>query len=162
MAAKSENTAIFEALVNDFHTKASIKDVEPDETSSDLGSNYITGPDDPNVYKLVYLIMYFISWLFLECRISRDNCRKARDYVVRITRLCMQINLNNDWASSVPKDVQTITNHLNLEATLERYVCCTKCYTLYEPEAAPAECGYQELPTTEAHHTRISIHHSAF
>ncbi|KAG0143522.1 hypothetical protein CROQUDRAFT_48693 [Cronartium quercuum f. sp. fusiforme G11] len=53
MAAKSENTAIFEALVNDFHTKASIKDVEPDETSSDPGSNYITGPDDPNVYKLV-------------------------------------------------------------------------------------------------------------
>ncbi|EGG03316.1 uncharacterized protein MELLADRAFT_109452 [Melampsora larici-populina 98AG31] len=53
MATKPETTSILEALVDDFNAKASIKDTEPEETSSESDSDYITGPNDPNLIKLV-------------------------------------------------------------------------------------------------------------
>ncbi|MBW0590785.1 hypothetical protein O181_130500, partial [Austropuccinia psidii MF-1] len=33
--------------------------------------------------------------------------------------------------------------HLKLEVPLEKFVCCTQCYSLYNVETAPEECTYQ-------------------
>ncbi|EGG02091.1 uncharacterized protein MELLADRAFT_110494 [Melampsora larici-populina 98AG31] len=57
MAAKSELTPILEALVNDFCSKASIKEAEPEleaSSDSDSSSDYIAGPEDATVFKLVF------------------------------------------------------------------------------------------------------------
>ncbi|MBW0494963.1 hypothetical protein O181_034678 [Austropuccinia psidii MF-1] len=36
-----------------------------------------------------------------------------------------------------------MNKRLNLEASFERYVCCLKCFSLYDIETAPDNCGYQ-------------------
>ncbi|KAH9809364.1 hypothetical protein DFH28DRAFT_905502, partial [Melampsora americana] len=149
----SEATASLIALAQEFSQKAQIEDINPIDASSEEDDEPTT--EQPKLTELIYLVMYFIGWLYLECRMSRINCRKARDHIMGIVQLCTQIKPESGWTSFIPKDVQTITRRLNLEAELERFVCCTKCYSLYEPEVAPPECGYQELSTTKVCGTEL-------
>ncbi|MBW0594258.1 hypothetical protein O181_133973 [Austropuccinia psidii MF-1] len=47
---------------------------------------------------------------------------------------------------TIPKDVQTISKHLKLIAEFDFHICCSSCYSLYEIEIAPSECGYRATP----------------
>ncbi|MBW0553403.1 hypothetical protein O181_093118 [Austropuccinia psidii MF-1] len=40
----------------------------------------------------------------------------------------------------IPSDLQTIEKYFKLQLQLDRYVCCPKCYALYNIEVAPNDC----------------------
>ncbi|MBW0460494.1 hypothetical protein O181_000209 [Austropuccinia psidii MF-1] len=50
---------------------------------------------------------------------------------------------NSSLETCLPCDIHTVIKHLELEVPLEKSVCCTQCYSLYNVETAPEECTYQ-------------------
>ncbi|MBW0521315.1 hypothetical protein O181_061030 [Austropuccinia psidii MF-1] len=82
-------------------------------------------------------------WLYLICGISQDKCQKAIRYIIYIVKNCRQL----------PQGIEiekTITRCLKLLAKFEYHVCCQSCYSLYEIEIAPGECGYRATPDSLA------------
>ncbi|MBW0521501.1 hypothetical protein O181_061216 [Austropuccinia psidii MF-1] len=95
-------------------------------------------------------------WLHLACGLSKLNCRKARDDLVEIVESVSQrFGVDSSFVSSTPQDVRTINKRLNLEASLERYLCCPTCFALYDIEIAPEDCGYQASSKSQPCGTRL-------
>ncbi|MBW0537189.1 hypothetical protein O181_076904 [Austropuccinia psidii MF-1] len=123
---------------------------KPDKTDEESGFKASEEVDSMDVMKkkdleVIALILSFMMWLYLTCGLSKSSCRKARDSLAHI----MQIVSSNtetkpSFETLLPCDMQTVIKKLKLEVTLERYVCCTRCYSLYDVETAPRECSYQE------------------
>lgn len=99
--------------------------------------------------------MFFLSWLYLICGVSHENCRIARDYLVIIARMASQAQFDENVDEELLRDVRSITKRLDLNPNLEFYVCCPTCYSLYNIEVSPDECGYQELLTTKVCNTEL-------
>ncbi|MBW0476126.1 hypothetical protein O181_015841 [Austropuccinia psidii MF-1] len=95
--------------------------------------------------KIINLILYFTTWLYLACGLSRENCRRARDIIVYMIELVSQEKQpNKNQLSTIPRDIRTISKCLKLKFSFERrYVCCPRCYSLYDIEVAPEECTYK-------------------
>ncbi|MBW0557832.1 hypothetical protein O181_097547 [Austropuccinia psidii MF-1] len=83
-------------------------------------------------------------WLHLVCGLSKLNCQRARDCIVEsFESVSRRFGFDHKFISSIPHDVRTISKHLNLQPSLEQYVCCPKCFSLYDIKIAPDDCGYQ-------------------
>ncbi|MBW0534869.1 hypothetical protein O181_074584 [Austropuccinia psidii MF-1] len=83
-------------------------------------------------------------WLHLVCGLSKLNCKRARDDLVeRSLSVSGRFGFNCKFDSSTSHDVRAMNKRLSLEASFERYVCCLKCFSLYDIETAPDNCGYQ-------------------
>ncbi|MBW0467884.1 hypothetical protein O181_007599, partial [Austropuccinia psidii MF-1] len=93
---------------------------------------------------------FFIAWLYLICGISQDKCQKAIRYIIYIVKNCRQLPQGIEIEKTIPKDIRTITRCLKLLAKFEYHVCCQSCYSLYEIEIAPGECGYRATPDSLA------------
>ncbi|KAG0143371.1 hypothetical protein CROQUDRAFT_661367 [Cronartium quercuum f. sp. fusiforme G11] len=157
LSAEPEEVLMMRMLAEDFQKIACIK--VPDNTTNTSSSvkddadsvlQHMAGGSDSSFVGFVYQVMYFIAWLYLACGMTRENCQTTQDHLIRIIYSCSQVQLMKGWASSIPQDVHTINKYLDLEATLERYVCCVVCYSINEIKVAPAECGYRELPNMQA------------
>lgn len=96
------------------------------------------------------LVSYFVAWLYLACGMTRANCRVARDYLVQISYSASRTQIIQGWTGSIPKYVQTITRRMDLDATIKRFVCCQKCFSLYEIKFAPNEFGYREFANSKS------------
>ncbi|MBW0474536.1 hypothetical protein O181_014251 [Austropuccinia psidii MF-1] len=83
------------------------------------------------------------SWLYLICGISQEKCQKAISYIIFIIKHCRQLPQGIKIETTIPKDVRTISKHLKLIAEFDFHICCSSCYSLYEIEIAPSECGYR-------------------
>ncbi|KNZ55480.1 hypothetical protein VP01_2664g1, partial [Puccinia sorghi] len=59
---------------------------------------------------------------------------------------CRDLPPDVEMEQKIPKDVRTITKQLKLHPILDLQVCCQKCYSLYDLESSPFECGYQATP----------------
>ncbi|MBW0580246.1 hypothetical protein O181_119961 [Austropuccinia psidii MF-1] len=95
-------------------------------------------------------------WLHLACGLSKLHCRKARDDLVEIVESVSQrFGAESSFISSTPQDVRTINKGLNLEASLEQYLCCPTCFALYDIEIAPEDCGYQAPSKSQPCGTRL-------
>ncbi|MBW0581026.1 hypothetical protein O181_120741 [Austropuccinia psidii MF-1] len=83
-------------------------------------------------------------WLHLVCGLIKLNCRRAWDQLIEIiVSVSQRFAIDCMYISSIPHDVRTINRRLKLEASLEKYVSCPKCFSLYDIETAPADCGCQ-------------------
>ncbi|MBW0496466.1 hypothetical protein O181_036181 [Austropuccinia psidii MF-1] len=83
-------------------------------------------------------------WLHLVCGLSKLNCQRARDYIVEVLEsVSRRFGFDHKFISSIPHDVQAIRKRLNLQPSLEKYVCFPKCFLLYDIKIAPGDCGYQ-------------------
>jgi hypothetical protein len=91
---------------------------------------------------LVYF-MFFIAWLYLCCGLSQAKCREAVTYIIYLVKQCRQLPTQVKMESKIPKDIHTITKRLKLDPMLESYVCCQKCYSLYNIEISPLTCQYK-------------------
>ncbi|MBW0518744.1 hypothetical protein O181_058459 [Austropuccinia psidii MF-1] len=56
--------------------------------------------------------------------------------------------LEYNLEGNLPCDVCTIIKQLKLEVPFKQYVCCPKCYSLYDIELSPEECQY--MPTIKS------------
>ncbi|MBW0504000.1 hypothetical protein O181_043715 [Austropuccinia psidii MF-1] len=89
-------------------------------------------------------------WLNLDAGLSKENFQKARDRLIHVVeaihhRNGAECNLTN----LVPCDVHSIIKMLQLDVKFEKYVCCSKCFSLYDAELEPEECGYQASLTSQ-------------
>ncbi|MBW0517938.1 hypothetical protein O181_057653 [Austropuccinia psidii MF-1] len=115
-----------------------------------------SNPNECNDSNVISCILSFIMWLYLMCGLSKTNCRKARDMIeVLINLVLVNAGSKKKFMSDIPYDVQTIIKCLKLDFPVEHYVCCPKCYSLYDVEVAPEECGYQA--TVNSHLCRTEL-----
>lgn len=89
-------------------------------------------------------------WLHLVCGLSHEKCRQAIVYITYMIKYHDQFKRQKDFCDHIPKDLHTITKHLGLDLELEEFICCQKCYSLYEIDVAPFECSYQVVPGADA------------
>ncbi|MBW0513861.1 hypothetical protein O181_053576 [Austropuccinia psidii MF-1] len=90
---------------------------------------------------IISFVLYLLIWLHLECGISQSNCRKARDMIVYIIQLIARVKSSSELiVPHIPSDLQMIEKHFKLQFELDRYVCCPKCYALYDIEVALNDC----------------------
>lgn len=101
--------------------------------------------------------MYFLAWLYLVCGVSQSNCRIARDFIVSIAQMIAQSRTKVNLHQDILNDVRSITKRMDLNPVIDCYACCPKCYSLYDIEYGPPECGYQERPTTKVCATEIFV-----
>ncbi|KNZ44790.1 hypothetical protein VP01_881g8 [Puccinia sorghi] len=94
-------------------------------------------------------VLCFIVWLHLFCGVIHAKCRTAVTYILYIIKRCCELAPDIDFESCVPVEIQTITKHLHLDPRINEYVCCRRCYLLYDIEAAPPECGYQQTTNSD-------------
>ncbi|MBW0483743.1 hypothetical protein O181_023458 [Austropuccinia psidii MF-1] len=107
-------------------------------------------PERRTEYEIICLIMCFIMWLHLVCGLSKLNCKRVRDDLVEIIlSVSGRFGFDFQFVSSTPHDVRTMNKGLNLEASFERYVFCLKCFSLYDIETAPDDCGYQAVSKSQ-------------
>ncbi|KNZ56862.1 hypothetical protein VP01_22g1 [Puccinia sorghi] len=93
-----------------------------------------------------YYVMCFIAWLYLFCGISQAKCREALEYVIYLIKKCRHLPPDVEMETKIPRDVRIITKHLKFEPEIELHVCCRKCYSLYDIETSPFQCGYKATP----------------
>ncbi|KNZ49986.1 hypothetical protein VP01_4659g1, partial [Puccinia sorghi] len=63
---------------------------------------------------------------------------------------CRELAPDIDFESRVLVDIRTITKHLQLDPKIDEYVCCRRCYSLYDIESAPPEASVQRIQKTPA------------
>ncbi|MBW0564346.1 hypothetical protein O181_104061 [Austropuccinia psidii MF-1] len=89
-------------------------------------------------------------WLHLECGLSQQNSQKAHDRVIKILECIYQRHhIKSTLKESIPLDICTIVKNLQLNVSFEKYICCSKCYYLYDSELAPDECSYKSSPSSQ-------------
>ncbi|MBW0538920.1 hypothetical protein O181_078635 [Austropuccinia psidii MF-1] len=102
-----------------------------------------------NIALKLALVMKYITWLHLDCGLSKENFQRAQDQVVQILEETFKKNHEKcTFTSSIPRDIRTTIKKLNLDVEFEQYVCCSDCFSLYDAELAPEECGYQVSSAT--------------
>ncbi|EPS92435.1 hypothetical protein FOMPIDRAFT_1137757, partial [Fomitopsis schrenkii] len=52
-------------------------------------------------------------------------------------------------------DIRSITTEFNLDAHTIPYVCCPKCFALYESRGCPAECSHKATATSAECNTKL-------
>ncbi|MBW0540942.1 hypothetical protein O181_080657 [Austropuccinia psidii MF-1] len=100
--------------------------------------------------RMNYSIFFFLAWLHVIVGVSQENCRIARNLIISFVNIARRLNSLVSFEKSIPQDVRTITKKLELIPSIERHICCTACYSLYDEVIAPFECGYCILPGLSA------------
>ncbi|KAH9818861.1 hypothetical protein DFH28DRAFT_829389, partial [Melampsora americana] len=85
----------------------------------------------------------FLAWLHLQCGISRENCRSARDFLVQIVDSAQLLPRGTSASKLIPKDIRTSMNRLDVMPELTKQLCCQTCYTIYPPRESPTNCTYK-------------------
>ncbi|MBW0498867.1 hypothetical protein O181_038582 [Austropuccinia psidii MF-1] len=93
---------------------------------------------------LPVLVGIFICWLHLLCALSWRNCQMVYKFVLAI----IQLSRNYSVPYKSTKDLRTMLKTLQIYPKMKAYVCCTKCYLLYEGTQIPMCCMYQQLGST--------------
>ncbi|MBW0478387.1 hypothetical protein O181_018102 [Austropuccinia psidii MF-1] len=88
----------------------------------------------------------FITWLYLSVGVSREKCRVAREYLVQIVTFFQADNYSSIFKNEIPKDVRTILRKLDVTPQFNKHVCCPTCYSVYDIDTSPFDCGYQDFP----------------
>lgn len=97
----------------------------------------------------VAFILCFMAWLHLFCGVSHAKCCQAIQFLLHIIRSCRELKPQITFESAIPRDIRTIMKVLQINPQVEDYVCCIKCYLLYNLETAPSECGYKITQESE-------------
>ncbi|MBW0533732.1 hypothetical protein O181_073447 [Austropuccinia psidii MF-1] len=150
LANKSTNTTLLESCSSLCFDESEnsyifIRNADPIEEPSDDYKE-----DTMKESEIAVLVLKYISWLNLECGLSKENSQKARDQLIKILEEALKRNGTELTISKlIPRDIRTIIKNLGLEVSFEEYVCCSKCFSLYHAEIAPDVCVYQVSATTQ-------------
>ncbi|MBW0481795.1 hypothetical protein O181_021510 [Austropuccinia psidii MF-1] len=89
-------------------------------------------------------------WLNLDASLSKENCQKARDKLIHVVEDIHHCNgAECNLTTLVPCSVCSSIKMLQLEVKFKKCVFCSKCFSLYDAELAPEECGYQACLTSQ-------------
>ncbi|KAH9815159.1 hypothetical protein DFH28DRAFT_928266 [Melampsora americana] len=132
--------AMFPNLFVTSPKKTTVQENHSEESSTDEEDN----SPSVNTYTIIHHIMYFLAWMYLVCGVSQSNCCVARDYIVFIARMAFKAWTQEDLDDDILNDVWSITKRFDLHPTINSHTCCPVCYSLYDIEYGPPECGYQE------------------
>ncbi|MBW0543929.1 hypothetical protein O181_083644 [Austropuccinia psidii MF-1] len=123
---------------------------EPSSSTSNIEStdsqtdevNGILEPQD----SLLMIASLFVCWLHLLCSLSLLNCNIAYKFAYAIISVA-QIDTILELK---PKcDLHTIIKSLNIHPEMNLFVCCHKCYSLYEGHNVPMVCTYKPVGQTQ-------------
>ncbi|MBW0559839.1 hypothetical protein O181_099554 [Austropuccinia psidii MF-1] len=89
-------------------------------------------------------------WLNLDAGLSKENSQKARDKLIQIVESINHHNgVEGKIKNLVPCNVHSIIKMLHLDLKFEKYICCSKCFSLYDAELELEECGYYASLTSQ-------------
>ncbi|MBW0538854.1 hypothetical protein O181_078569 [Austropuccinia psidii MF-1] len=60
--------------------------------------------------------------------------------IVHIIKMISRQDTHGFVVPNIPLDLQTIRRSFKIKLELEQYVCCQRCYALYDIEVAPRYC----------------------
>ncbi|MBW0504896.1 hypothetical protein O181_044611 [Austropuccinia psidii MF-1] len=123
-----------------------ISDNESIASPSTTEASALHSPHKKNSSDLIQMILGFMAWLYLSVGVSRERCHIAREFLVKIIGLLQANNYNSAIDKEIPKDIRTIVKQLNVTPEIHKHVCCPLCYSVYDFETSPFDCGYQEFP----------------
>ncbi|MBW0571168.1 hypothetical protein O181_110883 [Austropuccinia psidii MF-1] len=149
LASKTDEIAIS----NDFQKKILPRKrstrIEKSESNDEL--NNVLYENINNQSQVRSFVLYFIMWLYLTCGLSRLNCRKARDMIIHLINLLLPQNEETlTLVAGVPRDIQTIIKHLQLEFHLENNPCGTELYQIFKLQPLPQIKFTSPKPTVAA------------
>ncbi|KAJ3901617.1 hypothetical protein F5879DRAFT_782780, partial [Lentinula edodes] len=55
----------------------------------------------------------------------------------------------------IPKDIRTVIDRLALNPTYTTYVCCPKCFQLYDVDSCPEFCSNRSAPASSSCNRRL-------
>lgn len=79
-------------------------------------------------------VLVFLVWLHLNCGVSQDNCRIARDFLVQILEAARRVPSTTSVSKVIPKDIRTSFKRLDIQPQLSKRICFNTCYLIYSPE----------------------------
>lgn len=104
------------------------EDEESDDTDETIRSDADTSDSDGGDYeshdeKLERSVVIFLVWLHLNCGVSRENCRTARDYVLQIIKDSQHLSSKTNVSKIIPKDIRTAMKRLDVIPELTKSIC---------------------------------------
>lgn len=96
-------------------------------------------------------------WLHLRCGLSRANTNllmqildlligAAVNFGLLLAPISVDVNTTLSNRPAIPHDVRTAISALSIEPTLDRSICCPKCYSKYSLDSMPEICLRRETP----------------
>ncbi|KAA1123860.1 hypothetical protein PGTUg99_050062 [Puccinia graminis f. sp. tritici] len=99
---------------------------------------------------LISFIVLFISWLYLFCGVSRENCRTACNFLFKILEEFQKKPAPINQLETLARDPRSLIEKADINPTLIKTICCRECFSLYPPNRdAPLFCTYLPYPNEE-------------
>lgn len=130
--------------------------VRPEYFGEEGSHNHHTGQPLSDMEPAAAVSILLVAVLHLLCGISIDRCSfvlvTIRSVLELTTTFCTPSDrgLNPKVISStVPTDVRTVINSLNLRPRKRSYVSCPKCFECYPVDEFPDRCTRMETPASQ-------------
>ncbi|GBE89668.1 hypothetical protein SCP_1603320 [Sparassis crispa] len=110
-------------------------------------------PPMQNAHVISIACYITIAVLFLVCHLSTKESGFALSCLQLIVELCLSFNEGispraREIVNTIPADVRTVIDTLNLQPSTKTFVCCPRCYSLYLPNSCPELCTFCDTPAS--------------